>query len=86
MSHAEPGYTPTIPTHVRAVVYVVGIAAGFLSMLAIGLAPALWPDQDVTITTCAGAIGTAVGWLSSTLGVAYRSPDLVAIAPSSVGD
>ena len=65
-------YQPTIPPLVRTIVYVIGLVTGFASILAIGLGAIFYPDQSTQITAAAGVVGTAVGWLASALGVAYR--------------
>lgn len=78
-------YKPAIPNVVRTVVYVVGLAVGFLSILTIGLGVILWPGQAQAITAAAGVVGTAVGWLASALGTAYH-PTSATVAASSVGD
>ena len=65
-------YQPTIPAIVRTVVYVVGLVTGFASILVIGLGAIFYPDISTQITAAAGVVGTAMGWLSSALGVAYR--------------
>lgn len=65
-------YKPTVPAGVRSAVYFVGLATGFLSILVIGLGAILVPDHATEITAATGVVGTAVGWLSSALGVAYR--------------
>ena len=68
----EPEYQPSIPNAVRTGVYVLGLVTGFCIIIVNGAAPILWPNYALETVAVSGVVGTAVGWLSSALGVAYR--------------
>ena len=65
-------YQPSIPNVVRTGVYVLGVVTGFCVVLINGITAFVWPNYTIEVFGISGAIGTAVGWLSSSLGVAYR--------------
>ena len=80
MSNSTTEYQPAIPNIVRTGVYVLGVATGFASIIIIGIAAIVWPDNAQDVVAVVGVVGTAVGWLSSALGTAYRP---TAVLPGS---
>lgn len=72
MSTPTPDYAPNIPPLVRTVVYVIGVATGFLTLLATGIVAVVAPGCTDQVAAIGAAATGAVGWLASVLGVAYR--------------
>lgn len=72
MPNSKPEFQPSIPNVVRTGVYVIGLVTGFCIIIITGVAAILVPNHADDVVAVAGVVGTAVGWLSSALGVAYR--------------
>lgn len=66
------GFKPTIPPIVRTVIYVAGLAWGFVSTIAVGSVAVFWPDQAKDILAVMGSISGGFSFLAGATGVAFR--------------
>ena len=65
-------HKPAIPVRVRDAIYFVGLGFGFTSIIAAGVVPLAAPEHTAATLAVLGATNSAMLFLTSATGVAYR--------------